>query len=338
MPPRAARPSNAALARELRELAARLDLDGTLHSPRAYRRAADVVERAPRPIAEIRAREGAAGLEALPGIGPHIARTLCERLDTGSIARLERLRRKTPVDVMGLLAIDGIGPKRLRTLWKELEVADVKDLQRAVHEGRVRDVAGFGRRSEARLRQALRLQETGRRRVPRREALPVAERLRRAIQSAPAVHRCEIAGSLRRGEEAVGDIDLVATSNDDTAAARALLARPEVAAVYSRGPRRVSVALESGIDVDLRVVPPECLGSALLYFTGSRAHTVALRRLALAQGLRLNEYGLFRGRKCIAAATEEAIYEALSLPYLPPEARVGGSEIRDALRERRRER
>jgi DNA polymerase (family 10) len=234
---------------------------------------------------------------------------------------------------MSLLAIDGIGPKRLRTLWEELRVCTVEDLEHAVAQNSVQGLPGFGVRSEERLRQALRLRRRGAGRVSLRQAEAVAQRLRQELMKDPKVSRCSVAGSIRRGRSTVGDIDLVVVSDDAPAVARTFLARSEIALVYAKGPHRVSVALESSIHVDLRIVPPECFGSALLYFTGSRAHTVALRQLALAQGLRLNEYGLFRGKQRIAGKTEEEVYAALSLPYLQPEARLGGTEIRDALQQ-----
>jgi DNA polymerase (family 10) len=322
---------NAAVARHLRELAARLELEGVAHSPRAYRRAADTVERERRSISEIYSKEGAAGLEALPGIGSHIASTLCELLDTGAIARLERLRRTTPVAVMSLLAVDGIGPKRLKTLWEELRIGSVEDLEHAVAQKSVQGLPGFGARTEERLRQTLQLRRRGAGRFPLPKAAAIAERLRQELMKDPNVSRCSVAGSIRRGLPTVGDIDLLVVSDDAPAVAKAFLAHSEIALVYAKGPQRVSVALESSIHVDLRIVAPSCFGSALLYFTGSRAHTVALRRLALAQGLRLNEYGLFRGKRRIAGKTEEEVYAALSLPYLQPEERLGNTEIRNAL-------
>jgi DNA polymerase (family 10) len=322
---------NAAAAETLRELAVRLELDGVEHSPRAYRRAADTIERERRCIAEIHSQEGVGGLEALPGIGPHIASTLCELLDTSAIARLERLRRTTPVAVMSLLAIDGIGPKRLKTLWEELRIRSVEDLEHAVTQKSVQGLPGFGARSEERLRQVLRLRQRGTDRVPLRQAKAIAERLREELVRGPEVSLCSLAGSIRRGRSTVGDIDLVVASDDAPAVAKAFLARSDIALVHAKGPHRVSVELESCIHVDLRIVAPACFGSALLYFTGSRAHTVALRQLALAQGLRLNEYGLFRGKRRIAGKTEQEVYAALSLPYLQPQERLGGTEIRDAL-------
>jgi DNA polymerase (family 10) len=329
---RRANRDNAWVAGQLRELAARLDLKDELHRPRAYRRAADTIDQLRESVAEIRAAEGTEGLDRLPGIGPHIAALVGELLDTGSARQLERLRKQAPVDVMGLLAVDGVGRKTLKVLWDHLRVRTLDDLARALEEDRVEGLPGFGKRRTERLRQAVRIQRSGRERVPRRRAAAIARRLQDAVTVHPSVLACSVAGSLRRGRPTVGDIDLVVASNDAKATAACLLKLPEVAHVYSRGPHRVSMRLETGVDVDLRVVAPESYGSALLYFTGSRAHVVALRRLALAQGLRLNEYGLFRGRVQIAGATEREVYEALSLPYLAPEQREGESEVRDALR------
>ena len=236
---------NAVAARHLRELAVRLELEGVEHSPRAYRRAADSVERERRSIAAIDSEGGAEGLQALPGIGSHIAGTLREFIDTGTIARLERMRRTMPVAVMSLLAIDGIGTKRLRTLWEELRVRSVEDLEHAVAQHAVQGLPGFGALSEERLRQALQLRGRGTARVPLRQAAVIAERLRQELMDDPNVSRCSVAGSIRRGLATVGDIDLVVVSEDAPAVAKAFLARSEVAVVYAKGPQRVSIALES---------------------------------------------------------------------------------------------
>ncbi|MBW2360929.1 MAG: hypothetical protein JRG84_08510 [Deltaproteobacteria bacterium] len=257
---------------------------------------------------------------------------MCELIDTGRSARLERLRRQVPVDLMELLAVDGVGIKTVRSLWEHLDVRGVEDLERALEEERVRGLPGFGPRREARLHEALRARQDGKPRVPLAWAGGIARRLRSHVARQPGVVECVVAGSIRRGRERVGDIDIVAASRDAEAAAQRLLELPEVDYVYSHGPQRVSVRLRVGLDVDMRIVAPESFGAALLYFTGSRQHTLGLRRLAQAQGLRLNEYGLFRDRRRIAGTTEEEVYAALSLPYIPPEARLGGTEIRDALR------
>jgi len=330
-PPNSGR-TNAWIASQLREVAARFDLEDGVHHPRAYRRAAETVEDLRQPIAALRREGGQRALEALPGIGPRIGAVVGELLDSGHAEILDELREKSPMDVMALLAVDGIGRKTLKLLHDELDVRTLEDLAQALEDGRVQKLPSFGPRREERLRRAVRLQQRGRDRVPRTVAEPVARRLRELLAEHPGVRELEIAGSLRRRASTVGDIDLVAACEDAAGLAERLLRHRDVDYVYSRGPRRVSVRLAQGIDVDLRTVDPASFGSALLYFTGNRAHTLALRRLALAQGMRLNEYGLFSGGRRLAGETEADVYAALSLPFIPPEKRRGESEIRDALR------
>lgn len=325
------RGTNSWAAQHLRELALRLEIEDVPHRPRAYRRAAETLDELGRPVQRILEEQGTQGLDALPGIGPRIAESLCELFETGHLKALDRLREKAPIDVEGLLAVDGVGPRTLRLLWEKLGVCTLPDLERVLDEGRVQELPGFGPKREERLRRAVRSLRRGSRRFGRDRAAPIAERLRSALAAHPKVIRCDVAGSIRRREASVGDIDLVVASDDAETVAAFVLDWPEVEGVYSRGPQRVSVQLSQGIDVDVRIVPLACYGSALLYFTGSRAHTVALRRLALAQGLRLNEYGLFRDGHRIAGETEAEIYAALSLPQIPPHERRGTSEIREAL-------
>jgi DNA polymerase (family 10) len=323
---------NAWIAAQLRELSARLALADAPHRSRAYGRAAETLEQLGRPVAEIWASEGSEGLDALPGVGSHIAAVIGELVDTGQTQTLERLRKKIPVEVMTLLAVDGIGPKTLKVLWQELRIRTLDDLERALREKLVQGLPGFGPRRETRLLEAVRIERRGNERVPLERAKAIADRLLAAIERHPSVVVASVAGSVRRGLPTVGDIDLVAASSAPKAVAAILLEHPEVEYVYSKGPHRTSVRLAAGVDVDLRTVAPPSFGAALLYFTGSRAHTLALRRLALAQGFRLNEYGLYRGRQRIAGETERDIYEALSVPFVPPEQRRGEAEIRDALR------
>jgi len=324
--------SNTWAAEHLRELAVRLELEDDPHRPRAYRRAAETIDELAYPVQRIWKERGSKGLEALPGIGPHIAETLSELFTTGRLVRLDKLRKKAPVDVDALLAVDGIGPRTLRVLWQKLGVRTLQDLGRVLDDGQLLELPGFGHKREERLRRALRIQRSGSRRFALREAAGIADRLRETLALHAKVIRCDVAGSIRRTEPSIGDIDLVVASNDAESVAASVLEWPEVEHVYSRGPHRVSVHLKSGIDVDVRIVTAGCYGSALVYFTGSRGHTVNLRRLALAEGLHLNEYGLFRNGHRIASETEAEIYAALSLPEIPPYERRGGSEIRDALR------
>ncbi len=335
MPParrtRPARPlSNAEVARALREMALFLEMRDVPFKPRAYEKAALAVEALDRPIHEIAAEEGLAGIEALPGIGRGIARRIHELLASGRMEDLEALRRETPVDIVGLTAIEGLGPKGVRVLYEELGVRTLRDLERACREGRVRSLPHFGERSEQKILRGLELLAGTAGRQLLGLVLPVARAIEARLRGVPGVERADAAGSLRRRRETVGDLDFVVAARDFEAVARAFVELPDVVHVHARGETKTMVRLASGLDADLRVVEPECHGAALCYFTGSKAHNVALRRLAQRKGFKLNEYGLFRGDRRVAGRTEEEVYEALGLDFIPPELREDRGEIEAA--------
>jgi DNA polymerase (family 10) len=202
-----------------------------------------------------------------------------------------------------------------------LGVHSPTDLVNALKSGRLRELRGFGPRTEERLREALGTHRGKKERVPWSVAEREAEPLLAYMKSCPMVREARIAGSLRRRRESVGDIDLLVISARGTAVTRHFVAYPGVREVLAQGAKRASAVLASGLQVDLRIVPEECFGAALLYFTGSKAYNIELRRRAIARGLKLNEYGLFKGERRIAGATEESIYAALDLPWVPPEQR-----------------
>ncbi|HVP31100.1 MAG TPA: DNA polymerase/3'-5' exonuclease PolX [Myxococcota bacterium] len=323
---------NADVARALRELALFLEMGGVAFKPRAYEKAAHTIESLERPVAEIDAEGGIAGLDALPAVGKGIAEKIDEWIRTGRIAELEELRAATPIDALGLTALEGVGPKHARALYEALGVRTLADLEAACREGRVRGVAGFGARSEAKIARALELQKArgGRRLLG--EVLPLAREIAARLAEVSGVERAAYAGSVRRHRETIGDLDFVvaAAGRAATRAREAFLALPEVAEVYASGESKTLVRLASGIDADLRVVPPASFGAALAYFTGSKDHNVTLRRIAQERGLKLNEYGLFRGEKAIAGRTEEELYRALGLSLVPPELRENSGEIEAA--------
>ncbi len=313
------------------ELAALSALDDADHRARAYRRAADTLGHYPGSIRRLWEQDGRAGLEQLPGIGPRIAELVSELLEQGRAEALETLRRRYPIDVQALLSVEGIGPQTLKSLWRGLRIRDRGQLETALRTGLVETLPGFGPRRSARLLRALELQGNRGHRLPRGRAERIARRLRQDLACHPLVVECAIAGSIRRGEATVGDIDLVAATTEPESVSAWLSERPDLVYVYSAGPTRVRARLREGIDLDFRAVAPEAFGSALLYLTGSRSHHLALRRLARAEGLRLNEYGLFEGSHRVAGTTESELYEALGLPFIPPEQRRGEFEIREAL-------
>ncbi|MGH0037962.1 MAG: DNA polymerase/3'-5' exonuclease PolX [Myxococcota bacterium] len=319
--------SNQEIACALREMALFLEMDGVAYKPRAYEKAAFVVESWERPLSRVDAESGASGLEALPTVGEHIAGKIHELVTTGRIAALEHMRRRTPVDVLGLTAVEGLGPRRLRALHDALGIRDLGDLERACREGRVRQLPGFGVRSEASLLRGIELLagSAGRRLLG--HVLPVARAIEAQLGALPGVVKCQTAGSLRRRAETVGDLDFLAAARDPAAVTRAFTELPDVETVYALGDTKALVRLADGMDADLRVVEPASYGAALCYFTGSKAHSLALRRRARRRGLKLNEYGLFSGDRRLASRTEEGVYEALGLAWIPPELREDAGEI-----------
>jgi len=322
--------SNADVAAALREMAAFLEMDGVAFKPRAYEKAAQAVETLDRPLHEVEAREGARGVDAVPAVGAGIAERIVELLHTGRIRDLEALRRKTPIDVRGLMAIEGLGPKRAKALYEALGIRDVKSLERACRAGRVRGVPHFGAATEQKILHGLGLLAAAGGRRPLGVVLPLAREIEGRLRALPGVVQAAVAGSIRRRRETIGDLDFLVAARDPVQVSAAFAAMPEVAHVYARGESKTLVRLADGIDADLRVVSAESFGAALLYFTGSKAHNVALRSIARRKGLKLNEYGVFRGERRLAGRSEKEVYEALGLPLVPPELREDAGEIEAA--------
>lgn len=323
-------PANADIARALREMALFLEMEGVAFKPQAYEKAAYVVAGHPRSIATLYAEGGEKALQAIPGIGKRIAEKIGELVRTGHIEALERYRRERPVDIEALTAVEGVGPKTVRALYDQLGVRDLEDLERVARAGLVRTLPHFGEKSEQRILKHLKLLAESRGRRPLGEVLPLVRALHARLCAHPAVQACDVAGSIRRHRETVGDVDIVAASTRPAEVIAAFVALPEVATVYARGETKTLVRLQNGLDADLRVVDPDSYGAALLYFTGSKRHGIALRRIAIERGLKLNEYGLFRGDERLAGRTEDEVYAALDLPYIPPELREDAGEIEAA--------
>jgi len=319
--------SNAELAQLLREMALFLEMEGVPFKPRAYEKAAQAVEAHPRALAELFAEGGEAALQEVPTVGKGIAERLGERLRTGRVHDLERMRAATPIDVVALTAVEGLGPKHVKALHDALGVKTLADLEAACREGRVRGVSHFGERSEQKILRGIELLRQASGRHPIGDVLPLAREIETRLAKLAAVERAAIAGSLRRRKETIGDLDFLVVSKQPARVMRFFVEMPEVTAVLARGEAKSMVRLSNGMDADLRVVPPESFGAALLYFTGSKDHNVALRRIAQERELKLNEYGVFRGEKSIAGRSEEEVYQALDLAWIPPELREDQGEI-----------
>ena len=325
-------PTNPEVARALREMAIFLDMDEVPFKPRAYEKAALTIDALDRPLAEIDAASGAAGIDALPNVGKGIAERIHEMLRSGRMHDLEALRAKRPIDVLALTAIEGLGPKHLRALHDALGIRDRRDLEAACRAGRVRTLPHFGAKSEEKILHGLELLAASGGRQLLARVLPIARAIEDRLASLRGVTSAAVAGSIRRRKETIGDLDFLvaAPARDAARLAGAFASLPEVVHVHARGDTKVSVRLANGMDADLRVVEPVCFGAALLYFTGSKAHNVALRRIAIARGLKLSEYGLFRGDERLASRTESEVYEALGLPPIPVELREDTGEIEAA--------
>jgi len=325
--------TNADLAAAFEQVADLLDLQqANPFRIRAYRNAARLVgELKLDLVAQV---EQGRPLPRLPGIGPDLAGKIVEFARTGHLALLDRLRAQIPSGVAEMLQLPGLGPKRVRALYEELHVTSPAQLARAARDGRVRELPGFGVRSEAGILEAIAAHVGRPQRLKLVNAMQYAAAITGWLLRAPGARDVTAAGSLRRSCETVGDLDLLACADDGVAVVRHFLAYPEVAEVRASGETRATVVLGSGLQVDLRVVPQSCYGAALMYFTGSKAHNIRLRRLAIERGLKLNEYGLFQGRRVVAAASEEEVYRALGLPWIAPELREDRGEIEAALANR----
>ncbi len=319
--------SNADVAKALREMALFLEMGDVPFKPQAYEKAAYAVSALDKPLAELLAEGGVQALDALPGIGKGIARRIARMIETGTMADLDALRKKTPIDVLALTAIEGVGVKKAEALWRALEIRTVADLKRAAKEGRIRALPHFGERSEQRILESVDFYEEAGGRRPLGEVLELAHRIESALAKVAGVADAAVAGSIRRRCETVGDVDVLVAAGRAERVSKAFESMPAVQAVLAHGPTKTLVRLTNGMDADLRVVKPESFGAALLYFTGSKAHNIALRKIAQKRGLKLNEYGLFRGDRALAARTEEEVYKSLGLAWVPPEMREDRGEV-----------
>jgi DNA polymerase (family 10) len=320
---------NSAIAALFNHLADLLEIEGA--NPfrvRAYRRAAQTIEDLPKSVAEM-VSDGE-DLSELPGIGKDLAAKIGEIVETGRLRMLEEVEARMPSTLTELTALPGLGPKRVHALFEKLRIRTLDQLARAAKAHKVQALAGFSEKSEAKILDEIAKHRAKERRYKISTAEDFAETLRTYMQQCSAVGRVVIAGSYRRCKDTVGDLDLLVTSKSGKAAVAHFVGYDEVAEVLATGPTRSTVMLKSGIQVDLRVVPEESYGAALYYFTGSKSHNIAIRKLGQAKGLKINEYGVFRGRKKIAGRSEQEIFATLGLRYIEPELRENRGEIEAA--------
>ena len=318
------------MLRDLAELTMLDEGDPQSFRVRAYESAAQAISAQATDLGKLTVKE----LQRIDGVGKSTADKIRELLDTGKVAKLDGLRQKYPASLVALLRLQGVGPKAVIKLRAELGVESIEDLRRALADHKVQALKGFGKKSEEKLTQALeRLEQQGSiARTPVSVALPLAQRIIARMLQVPGVSHASYAGSLRRFAETVGDVDIVVASPAPEPVMEAFVGMPLVERVLAHGPGKTSIVTHRGTQVDLRVVGAHQLGAARLYFTGSKGHNIKLRQRALTRGWTLNEYALseLEGGRVVAAETEEQIYEALGLPWIPPVLREDAGEIEAA--------
>jgi len=266
-------------------------------------------------------------------VGSGIAEKIEELIKTGRLRYYERLKKKMPVDIDELTAIEGVGPKMVMKLYKHLGIRNLKDLEKAAKIGKIRQLEDFGEKSEQNILQGIEFLKKSGGRFVLGFVMPQIREIEQRIKSLKEVKQAAVGGSIRRRKETVGDGDILATVSSEKAGQKVsdfFVNMPEVIHVYSHGPTKSSVKLNNGMDFDLRIVPERSFGAALQYFTGNKAHNIELRKIAIKKGLKLNEYGIFKGKKQIAGRTEEEVYKVLGLKWMEPELRTNSGEIEAA--------
>ncbi|MDH5512765.1 MAG: DNA polymerase/3'-5' exonuclease PolX [Gammaproteobacteria bacterium] len=295
---------------------------------RAYRNAGREMQSLGVPASEMIAK--GEDLTELPGIGDDLAAKIKEIVETGKCKALEKLRTKLPPTITTLLRLPGLGPKRVKTLYDELEVESVAALKQAARAGKIRELPGFGEKTESAILEALAQHVEEVTRFKLAVAAQYAEPLAAWLKKSRNVKQVQITGSYRRCKETVGDLDILAATTGDSDVMERFVRYDEVREVMAHGDTRATVRLKCGLQVDLRVVPQESFGAALQYFTGSKAHNIEIRRLGQQKKLKINEYGVFRGSKAIAGNTEKSVYAAVGLSWIAPELRENRGEIEAA--------
>ncbi len=326
--------NNHDIAKMLYEIGLYLEMEDVAFKPRAYERAAEAIQSLDEEAAELYKKGGLKTLEDIPGVGVSIAEKIEELVKTGHLKYYEQLKKKLPVNLEELSRVEGLGPKTIKILYQKLGVKDLKSLKKAAQEGKIRKLEGFGEKSEENILRGIEFLEKSGQRFVLGFVMPQIRDIESRLRKIKEVKAVNVAGSVRRRKETIGDLDFLIVSDKSKPVMNFFVSMPDVARVLAHGQTKSAVKLKNGMDADLRVVPKESYGAALAYFTGSKDHNIALREIAIKKGWKLNEYGLFKGKKQIAGWTEESIYKKLGLDYIEPEMREMTGEIEAARQHR----
>jgi DNA polymerase (family 10) len=324
---------NALVAGILYQVADLLEMQGVAFKPQAYRRAARSIESLQKPVEDV-AAEGTIALQDIPGVGQAIAEKVEEIVRTGALAYLGELKKSMPINVDEIFSVESIGPRKAKLFYDKLGVRDLDSLERAAKAGNLAKLPGMGEKSERQILEGIRFARTAGKRALLGYILPVAEQMKAKLAALGEVEDVEVAGSIRRMKETIGDIDMLVVTGSPGKVSDFFTKLPNVARVLAKGPTKSTVELAEGIQCDLRVVEKKSFGSALMYFTGNKDHNIALRRVSIKRGWKLSEYGLFAGARQIAGRTEKDVYAKFGMPYIEPELREMTGEIDAALKHR----
>ena len=324
--------ANKEIAGILYEIGEHLEIKGIQFKPRAYEKAGYSIENLEEEVSEIYKKGGLKAVEDIPGVGVSIAKKIEKLVKTGHLKYYEKLKKFLPVKIGEISSIEGVGPKMIFKLYKKLKVRNIDDLEKAAKAGKVAKIAGLGKKTEEKILKGIEFLRKSGNRFILGSILPQARLIEDRLRNLKEVDRAAIAGSIRRMQETIGDLDILVTSEKPEKVIDFFVSMPEIVHIYSKGNTKTMVRLKNGMDADLRVVPDKSFGAAWQYFTGDKRHNITLRILAEKKKYKLNEYGLWRGKKLIAGRTEEEIYRALGMATPPPEIRTDSGEIQAALK------
>jgi DNA polymerase (family 10) len=323
---------NKEIAKIFQDMANFLESEGVAFKPYAYKNAALSLDALNEDVSEIYKKGGVKALLEIPGIGKAMADHIEEYLKTGKIKHYENYKKKLPFKMDELIKIEGMGVKKARTLYQKLGIKNAKDLEKAAKSHKIAPLFGFGEKTEKNILQGIEFLKRDKGRFLLGDILPVANNILEKLKSLKEIEKISLAGSVRRRKETIGDVDILAVSKNPKKVMDFFVKLNGVEKVWGKGGTKASIRMKDGFDIDLRVVPQKSYGSALQYFTGNKDHNVATRRIAIDKGLKLSEYGIFKGKKQIAGSTEEEIYKAIGLPYIEPELRENEGEIEAGLK------
>ena len=322
---------NRELAQIFNDIASYLEMDEVPFKPYAYQKVAAALEGLEESAASIYKRKGLKGLEEIPGVGKNIALRIEEYLKTGKIKYYEQFKKRLPLNLGEMTSVEGMGPKRARLLYQKLGIKDLKSLEKAAKAKKIASLPGFGEKTEKNILEAIKFLKRSKGRFFLGEILPEVKYIIGRLKELKEVEQISVAGSVRRMKDTIGDVDILVTTENPKKVMDFFVSLPGITKIWGKGLTKSSIRMEEGFDVDLRALRKKSYGSALQYFTGSKEHNIITRRIAIQRGLKLSEYGLFRGKRMIAGWSEEGIYKALGMAWMAPELRENEGEIEAAL-------